>query len=502
MILTIKNLPIHLLQKKEVTVKRVLISVLFISYLLLSIPATAQDMMILTEEYPPLSHSKEGRLTGSSVEVVREILRRLNQPDKIEVLPWARAYNLLKTRPNVVLFSTTRIKEREDLFHWVGPLCIARNGFYRKKGSAIRIDSLEDAKRVASIATYKEDAREHLLKSWGFANLDSSKSAKSNLKKLMSGRVDLWFYDNLGMPSVAKQAGVDPEDLELALAVDEVSLHIAISKQTSKATVIKWQKTLQSMKEDGTFYSISKKWLPENSIPFYRPGVEKESSRSFPLKIYTEDSPPGNYALNGKPAGMAVEIVREILKRLGEDADIEIVPWARGYRIALSRPNIALFSTTRLPQREKLFKWVGPLYIQQWGFYAKKGSGLKLNSFDEAKKVKRIGVYLNDAKGQFLKKNGFVNLITTKKNISNIKHLINGDIDLWVSSDFNMPYLARQAGVDPDQLELVLPFRSVKNYIAFSNRTPDSVIAAWQKTFDTIKADGTYARLANKASGG
>jgi len=457
--------------------------------------------MILTEEYPPFSHSKEGRLTGSSVEVVREILRRLNQPDRIEILPWARAYNLLKTKPNVVLFSTTRTKEREDLFHWVGPLCIVRNGFYQKKGSNIRIDSLKDAKSVGSIATYKEDAREQMLKSWGFTNLDSSKSALSNLKKLMSGRVDLWFYDNLGMPSVAKHAGVDAKDLELAFAVDEVSIYIAISRQTSEEIVEKWQAALQTMKDDGTFYAISKNWLPESSIPVIQPAIEKESSRSFPLKIYTEDSPPGNYSLNGKPAGMAVDIVREILNRLGEDVDIEIVPWARGYRIALNRPNVALFSTTRLPQREKIFKWVGPLYIQSWGFYAKKGSSLKINSLDDAKKVNSIGIYLNDAKGQFLKKMGFANLITTKKNISNIKHLINGDIDLWVSSDFNMPYLARQAGVDPEQLELVFPFQSVKNYIAFSNSTPDAVITAWQKAFDTIKSDGTYEKLTSKASG-
>jgi len=142
------------------------------------------------------------------------------------------------------------------------------------------------------------------------------------------------------MLSAAKQAGVDPEDLELVLALDEVSLYIALSEPTSKATVIKWQEALQRMKKDGAFYSISKKLLPENSIPFYRPGIEKESSRSLPLKIYTEDSPPGNYALNGKPAGMAMEIVREILNRLGEDADIKIVPWARGYRIALDLPNV------------------------------------------------------------------------------------------------------------------------------------------------------------------
>jgi len=472
--------------------------ILIIFNFLFIVPATAQELTIITEEYPPFSFSENGIITGSSAEVVKEILRRLNQPENIRILPWVRGYNLLKTRPNVVLFSTTRTEEREGLFHWIGPLSTVRNGFYIKKGSAISISSLEDAKRVGSIATYKEDAREQMLENWGFSNLDSSKSAASNLKKLMSGRVDLWLFDNLGMPSVAKRVGIDPLDLELVLAIDEVNLYIAISKQTSKEIVKKWKTALHAMKEDGIFYSISKKWLPESCIPDLQKTALDESAQSVPLKVYTEDSPPANYLKNGKPAGMSVNIVREILNRLDKKVNIEIVPWARGYSIALTRPNVALFSTTRLPQREKLFKWVGPLYTQMWGFYAKKGSGLNINSLEDAKKVASIGTYLNDAKEQFLKKNGFINLITTNKNISNIKHLIKGDVDLWVSSDFNMPYLARKAGVSPEQLELVYAFRSVDNYIAFSNKTPAAIVTAWQQTLDAIKSDGSYDSLVSK----
>lgn len=134
---------------------------------------------------------------------------------------------------------------------------------------------------------------------------------------------------------------------------------------------------------------------------------------------------------------------------------IEVVPWAWGYSLATSQPNVALFSTTRLPQREKLFKWVGPIYSQTWGFYGKNGSGLKINSLEDAKRVARIGTYHKDAKEQYLQAKGFHNLISANKNISNIRHLMDGHIDLWVSSDFNMPFLARQAGVASDNFESV-----------------------------------------------
>jgi polar amino acid transport system substrate-binding protein len=193
--------------------------------------------------------------------------------------------------------------------------------------------------------------------------------------------------------------------------------------------------------------------------------------------------------------------VREILRRLNLPDNIRAVPWARGYTLALTQSNVALFSTTRLPQREKIFKWVGPLYSQTWGFYAKRDSTIEISSMAQAKTVSRIGTYHKDAKEQYLRANGFRNLVSTNKNLSNIRHIMDGTIDLWVSSDFNMPYLARQAGLDPDQFKLIFPFKKVRNYIAFSSQSSDSLVSRWQQTLDQIKQDGTYDRLCVKSSG-
>jgi polar amino acid transport system substrate-binding protein len=460
-------------------------------------PGRCQEVTVITEESPPFNFVKDGRVTGSSTEVVREILRRLHQPDTIQVLPWARGYKMLQNRPDVALFSTTRTLEREGQFQWVGPLFTVHFGFYARRGADLRLNTLEDARRVGAIATYKDDVKEQLLKSLGFTNLDSSKSPASNLKKLMAGRVDLWLFDNLGMPDVAAQLGIDPADLELALPFRSYQSYVAFSRQTPAATVKKWQDTLDAMVADGTFGAISRAWLPEESIPDFSAGTAYVTGTPV-LKIYTEDSPPGNYLENGRPTGLSVEVVREVLQRLRQPDTITVVPWARGYNLALSSPNVALFSTTRLPQREKLFQWVGPLYSQHWAFYAKKGSDIRIASLDEAKKISRIGTYLEDAKEQYLKRKGFTNLISANRNISNIRHLLSGDIDLWVSSDFNMPYQARQAGVDARQLELVYTFRRVDNFIAFSRGTAQDTVQAWQRCLKDIKRDGTYAVLCRK----
>jgi polar amino acid transport system substrate-binding protein len=481
--------------------KRTLSLGLILFFLLPVTSGLAQELTIISEENPPFNFTEDGILTGSSTEVVREIMRRLNRPAEIQVLTWARAYQLALTQPNVVLFSTARTQARENLFHWVGPVYKVRFGFYARKGSGLVLTCLDDAKKVSAIATYKDDVREQLLKSRGFTNLDSSKSPVSNLKKLLSGRVDLWLYSNLGVPLVAKQIGVDPVDLELVLPFQDKYAYIAISKGTPEAVAQKWQSTLDDLKREGTFNNIVKRWLPEESIPQIRPVLSKSETAAVKLKIYTENSPPASYLYKGQLKGMSVDIVREILGRLHLPDNIEAVPWARGYTLALTQSNIALFSTTRLPQREKLFKWVGPLYSQNWGFYAKRDSTIEISSLAQAKTVSRIGTYHKDAKEQYLRANGFRNLVSTNKNLSNIRHIMDGTIDLWVSSDFNMPYLARQAGLDPAQFKLVYAFKKVQNYIAFSSQSPDSLVSRWQQTLDEIKQDGTYDRLCLKSSG-
>lgn len=81
---------------------------------------------------------------------------------------------------------------------------------------------------------------------------------------------------------------------------------------------------------------------------------------------------------------------------------------------------------------------------------------------------------------------GFTNLVETTDNTTNIVHLLNGNIDLWISSDYNMPYIASQAGVDPEKLESAFIIKSVENYIVFSLHTPDIIVNAWQKALDAI----------------
>lgn len=64
------------------------------------------------------------------------------------------------------------------------------------------------------------------------------------------------------------------------------------------------------------------------------------------LTILTENLPPLNYIENGILVGPSVEIVKQIQKRVGSQAQIQVYPWAKAYKMALEEKNVILFGTT------------------------------------------------------------------------------------------------------------------------------------------------------------
>ncbi len=225
------------------------------------------ELQILTEDYPPLSFEKDGKVTGFGTEVVREILHRLNISDNIRILPWEEGYNLCLKNPNVVLFTMKRTELRENLFHWIGPIGSNNTIFYAKKGSGIQINNMEDAKNVSKIATCSAWFSEQDLKDAGFTNLISSLVPTENVRQLVEGEVDLSIFTDITIPEIALQAGYSIDDLEPVFTVSTGYFYIAISKTTPQSFVEMWKQTFRAMCEDGTFNKIYDKWIPGGTIP-------------------------------------------------------------------------------------------------------------------------------------------------------------------------------------------------------------------------------------------
>jgi len=206
------------------------------------------------------------------------------------------------------------------------------------------------------------------------------------------------------------------------------------------------------------------------------------------MRIITEDNPPYNFTdERGNISGQSTEIVRSLINKAGSDASIELMQWSRGYDIVQNQPNTMIYSTGRMPFREQIFKWVGPIGFSDEWFYARRGSNIKISSLDDARKVKSIAVYKDDSNQLYLMEKGFTNLDVSENNIQCIKKLMDGKVDLWVAPSQGFQFIAYQAGINPAEIEPVSFLRRADWYLAFNRQTADATIEAWQKALDEMK---------------
>lgn len=217
------------------------------------------------------------------------------------------------------------------------------------------------------------------------------------------------------------------------------------------------------------------------------------------LVLLTENFPPYNMAKNGKNFaqdenihGIAVDIVREVFKRADISYSLTLrFPWERIYKLALENPGYGVFVMARLPEREKLFKWVGPIGPDDWIMLAKADSKIALDSLEQARQYK-IGAYKGDAIAETLTKQGLKPIVVLRDQ-DNARKLLNGQIDLWATGDPAGRYLARQEGVN--DLKTVLRFNSAELYLALNSDVPDDVVARLQTALDELRQEGVVDEI-------
>jgi polar amino acid transport system substrate-binding protein len=259
--------------------KKMIFAVISAIFMLFSQSLLAEELMILTENLAPLNFVKDGILVGPAVDIVKEIQRRLGSNEQIQVYPWARAYKMALEEKNIILFGMTHTQVRHEKFHWIGPIARKRDIFAAKKGSGIKIESLEDAKKVKRIGTLRDDTKEVFLKRQGFTNLVPTHDDQRNAKKLILGRIDLWATKKPGLKTICDLAGVNYHEIEEVYSMRELDINIVVSKKTSDAIVQQWKTAFSKILVDGTIEQIQKKWnmiLEDN--PF--PEIETESNNN------------------------------------------------------------------------------------------------------------------------------------------------------------------------------------------------------------------------------
>ncbi len=217
-------------------------------------------------------------------------------------------------------------------------------------------------------------------------------------------------------------------------------------------------------------------------------------SAQTPIRFLSEDLPPLNYERDGELRGLSVDIVRAAMADLGHPDTIEMLPWSRALQLAQSEAGTALFSTTRTPEREGLFRWVGPLTRTNTVFLARRDRTMTIAQLADARHL-RLGMTAGSPFIETLQRAGFTGIDAVSEALSNPRKLRAERIDLWMVSDIVWPQRMREAGLAVEDYEPVFVFGTQVLYIAFHRATPDRTITAWQQAIDRLVASGRHAEI-------
>ncbi len=212
------------------------------------------------------------------------------------------------------------------------------------------------------------------------------------------------------------------------------------------------------------------------------------------LTLLTEDLPPFNYMQNGVPRGPGVDIVTQVLHRNGlpvEPGDVRVLPWPRAFNLALNTPDALLFSTARTPEREELFKWVGPVMHVTVGAVVRKNSRVAPRRWRDLQGL-RVGTVRNTVGEQLLLEQGvpsaLLHSVTTPADA--VRMLAAGRVDVLAFNIHSTLYMMEQGNIDSSEYTMSMVLQKFGLYMAFNRATDDALVARLQSTLDAMRCNG------------
>ncbi|MDE1465203.1 substrate-binding periplasmic protein [Spartinivicinus poritis] len=210
------------------------------------------------------------------------------------------------------------------------------------------------------------------------------------------------------------------------------------------------------------------------------------------VRFISEDFPPYNYiTADGKVEGIAVDILvaaSSLVNCHVQRSDVEILPWARGYKYALTEYNTALFSMSYSKERSKLFLWAGPFAKTKNALIKKKVNNIIINP-DSPIHTFVIGAIRNDISHQLALAAGAKNHnFRFANHPDNLARMLFKDrIDMWAYNYITARWIFRKLKYTADEFEIAYLMSENDNFFAFNKDTDREAIQLLQQGIDQLK---------------
>jgi polar amino acid transport system substrate-binding protein len=215
------------------------------------------------------------------------------------------------------------------------------------------------------------------------------------------------------------------------------------------------------------------------------------------LTLTTADHPPFNMLdeATREPAGIAVDKVVELMRRAHQPYTITFYPWSRAYKLALQTEQTCVFSTSRTPERETSFTWIGPLVQSDWALFARANDARKPKVLEDVRPYV-IGGYNDAATGEYLKQHGYTVQLAPDEAL-NLQKLMQNHIDFWATGELFGKHLIRKEGLT-GQIVALFKFQQSPLYVACNRSMGPERAEAFNRILKDMDLDGTSAAIERK----
>lgn len=214
------------------------------------------DPVVYAGPNPPFNFRDKGVVQGLGFDLLEASLATIRprfSQEEIDLDIWNKVYNEALAHPNSFLISTARLKDRESLFQWVGPLATVKLGAITKRSLVVPKGNTIEALRNLRIATIKETSAEQtLFKEIGTnhgLNITRVSTPIQGYKMLEYGRIDALVYTDVPFVYHLVSEGQDVSQYKMAHVLLNTDYYIAAGKRVPKEQINIMQTQLNRLKE-------------------------------------------------------------------------------------------------------------------------------------------------------------------------------------------------------------------------------------------------------------
>ena len=211
--------------------------------------------------------------------------------------------------------------------------------------------------------------------------------------------------------------------------------------------------------------------------------------------VVAADIPP--YVIRsqqGAPSGMAIEVLEEAARRLGETLEIELMPLARALSQTRHRPDVLLLPPARNPQRESQFLWIAPLLEEAFVLVSHRNHHPAPLAVADLPGL-TVGA-MRGSHGQSLIPllEGVTQELVSEE-VNNASKLARGRIQGWAVAWNTARYNQQRAGLPLPDLVRGQTLQRSTLYLAASPRFSPSEAMRWRRVIQEMRQDGSLARI-------